>query len=170
MLNSCFPKLDHIADRLDTIETEIFEGKEKQMVKEISLVKRDILNFRRNIKPQRSILESLASKKWFKESIDLKAKVNDIIGHNIRLWNVLQNHKETVDSLEATNDSLFSHKMNHTMKVIAIFSVIFLPANLIATLFGANVQLPIDQFWIVVLFVFLSFLTTLIFIKFRKWI
>jgi magnesium transporter len=62
LFNSCFPKLNHIAERLDFVESQVFAEKEKEMVLEISVLKRDILNFRRTLKPQRSILESLMSK------------------------------------------------------------------------------------------------------------
>ena len=47
LLESCFPRLDHISKNLDNIEDQVFAEKEKEMVLEISIVKRDILNFRR---------------------------------------------------------------------------------------------------------------------------
>ena len=62
LLDSCFPRLNHISEKLDFIETQVFAEKEKEMVFEISVLKRDILNFRRTLKPQRSILESVIQK------------------------------------------------------------------------------------------------------------
>src|SRR3989344_5020472 len=58
---TCLTKLVQIDKRLDIIEREIFRGKEKAMVTEISYVKMDILNFWRIIEPQGEILNSLAS-------------------------------------------------------------------------------------------------------------
>ncbi|MBD3238551.1 MAG: hypothetical protein GF332_02855 [Candidatus Moranbacteria bacterium] len=170
LMNACFPKLDHISSRLETIEENIFQGREKEMVQEISLVKRDILNFRRSIKPQRSILESLAATQSFKNNQDLKTRINDIIGTNIRIWNVLQNHKEVMDSLEATNDSLFSYKLNQNMKALAIISIIFLPSTLAASLFGANTIMPIQNFWQALGITLILMVMMLIIVKLKKWL
>jgi magnesium transporter len=170
LLNSCFPKLDHIANNIDKIEKNIFQNQEKKMVKEISIVKRDILNFRRTIKPQRTILESLGWEKNFKDNPNYKTRINNIIGANIRVWNVLENHKETIDSLEATNDSLFSHKLNSAMRILTVFSVIFLPATLTAALFGMNVNVPIKNFWIIAVITVSFMLIMFILVKIKRWL
>ncbi len=170
LLNSCFPKLDHIAHNLNKIEERIFQNQEKKMVKEISIVKRDILNFRRTIKPQRTILESLGWEKRFKDNPNYKTRVNNVIGANIRVWNVLENHKETIDSLEATNDSLSSYKLNSIMKILTVFSVIFLPATLTASLFGMNVVVPLANFWEIMGITIGFMLLMLAFAKIKRWI
>jgi magnesium transporter len=168
MMNACFPKLDHIADRLETIEEQVFQGKEKEMVKEISIVKRDILNFSRTMSPQASILESLAQRNIFEKDLDLKARINDIIGMHIRVSNVLEGHNATVNSLEATNDSLFSYKLNENMKFLTIVSIIFLPATLVAGIFGTNTNIPLDNFWEILLLMGVTMFLTFLIIKFKK--
>ena len=90
LFNSCFPKLNHISEKLDFIEAQVFAEKEKEMVLEISVLKRDILNFRRTLKPQRSIIESLLAKDHPYVSEDLKMYFQDLIGTNIRIWNILE--------------------------------------------------------------------------------
>ena len=170
MLISCFSKLDHISDDLDRIEEAIFKGNEKEMVREISIVKRNILKFGRIIKPQRSILESLAKRETIKEDLNLRTKINDVIGTNVRVRNIIESHKETIDSLEATNDSLFSYKLNETMKTLTVVSIVFLPASLTAGLFGMNITAPMDNFWIVLGFIAILMLSTLLIFKSRRWI
>ncbi|HHH12312.1 MAG TPA: hypothetical protein ENJ77_00355, partial [Candidatus Moranbacteria bacterium] len=103
LINSCFGRLDRIAANIDRIEDGVFHDNEKGMVKEISVVKRDILNFRRTIMPQRSILESLLQKEEKFIPRELHPYIRDLIGANIRLWNTLESQKETIESLEDTN-------------------------------------------------------------------
>lgn len=170
LMNSCFPKLDHIACNLNQIEEEIFKGREKRMVKEISIVKRDILNFRRTIKPQRSILESLNSKPVLTKDLDLKTRINDIIGTNIRVWNVLENHKETIDSLEATNDSLFSHRLSEIMKTLTVFSAIMLPASLFVNILGVSNTLTDQEFWLLLMSVILMMFVIFFLMKKKRWL
>ncbi len=174
LLETCFPKLDHISQKLDRIENEIFAGNEKGMVFEISLVKRDVLNFRRTMKPQRSVLESLIQKEFYLIEEGLRPYYQDLIGTNIRIWNNLESAKETIESLEETNNSLLSNKLNLTMKVLTIFSAIMLPMTVYSNILAMSADIPFGKnpfgFWIhIVIMLMLSLFTMSIF-KMRKWL
>ncbi len=173
LIESCFPRLDHIAQNLDKIENNVFNGKEKEMVFEISIVKRDILNFRRTLKPQRSILESLSQKSSHLIPKELKPYFQDLVGTNIRIWNDLESKKETIESLEETNNSLLSNKLNLTMKVLTIFSAIMLPMTVYSNILAMSADIPFGKnplgFWIHIgIMVIISILTITIF-KLKKW-
>lgn len=173
LLESCFPKLDHISEKLDYVEKEIFAGHEKDMVFEISVVKRDILNFRRTMKPQRSVLESLAQKDFRLIGSELRPYFQDLIGTNIRIWNNLESSKETVESLEETNNSLLSNKLDMTMKVLTIFSAILLPLTVYSNIMSMSTNIPLHQnanaFWIHVALMLLIAIITVIIFKAKKW-
>jgi magnesium transporter len=174
LLESCFPKLDHITKKLDYIEEEIFAGHEKEMVLELSLVKRDILNFRRTMKPQRSVFESLAQKEYHLIESNLKAYFQDLVGTNVRVWNALESAKETVESLEATNNSLLSNKLNMTMKVLTIFSAIMLPLTVYSNIMSMSVTVPLHAsplaFWFHVGMMLVLAVVTYALFKLRKWL
>ena len=174
LLETCFPKLDHISKKLDYVEKEIFAGHEKEMVFEISVVKRDILNFRRTMKPQRSVFESLAQKDFKLIEPALKPYYQDLIGTNIRIWNNLESAKETIESLEETNNSLLSNKLDMTMKVLTIFSAVMLPMTVYSNILAMSADIPFGKnphaFWIhLSIMFFLSAITISIF-KMRKWL
>jgi len=174
LLESCFPKIDHINQNLDRIEEEIFKGNEKEMVHEISFVKRDILNFRRTLKPQKSVLESLARDNYPMFDADLRSYFQDLVGTNIRVWSALENAKEVVESLESTNDALLSNKLNHTMKVLTVFSAVFLPMTVISNILAMSAPIPFGHlqygFWIWIgIMIVVSMITIMIF-KVKKWI
>lgn len=174
LLNSCFPKLDHITEKLDFIEMQVFSGKEKEMVLEISVLKRDILNFRRTLKPQRSIIESLIQKDHPHIPDDLAVYFQDLIGTNIRLWNLLESQKETIEALEDTNNSLLSNKLDQTMKVLTIFSAILLPLTAYSNMMAMNAAVPFlgnhYGFWIHLSIMAAISLVTFVLFKWRRWI
>lgn len=175
LLESCFPRLDNIVRKIDEVEDEVFNGNEKEMLKEISLVKRDILNFRRTLMPQRSILESLAQKETPFVEKELTPFFQDLVGTNIRLWNTLQSAKETIESLEDTNESLLSNKLNEKMRLITIFSVVLLPSTLYANILGMNSTEPFDPdnghfFWMHIAIIAIIALVTLTIFKWKRWI
>ncbi|PIW92904.1 MAG: hypothetical protein COZ87_04170 [Candidatus Moranbacteria bacterium CG_4_8_14_3_um_filter_43_15] len=174
LLESCFPKIDHINKNLDKIEEEIFKGNEREMVHEISFVKRDILNFRRTLKPQKSVLESLARDNYPILEPELRPYFQDLVGTNIRVWSALENAKETIESLEDTNDALLSNKLNYTMKVLTIFSAIFLPMTVISNILAMSVPIPWGHsplgFWIWIGIMLLVSLITVLIFRLKHWI
>jgi len=140
----------------------------------LSLVKRDILNFRRTMKPQRSVLESLIKTDYRFIEPELKPYFQDLIGTNIRIWNNLESAKETIESLEATNNSLLSNKLDMTMKVLTLFSAIMLPLTVYSNILAMSAEIPFGRnphgFWIhLSIMLFISLFTMTIF-KIKKWL
>lgn len=174
LLESCFPKLDHIIEKLDHIEEEIFAEHETAMVFEISVVKRDILNFRRTMKPQKSIIESLAQREGELIDPSLKPYYQDLVGTIIRIWNTLENLKETIESLEGTNNSLLSNKLDMTMKILTIFSAILLPLTVYSNILAMSANIPFGSnpygFWIHISIMLCIALFTISVFKIKKWL
>ena len=175
LVESCFPRLDNIVRKINEVEDEVFNGNEKEMVREISFVKRDILNFRRTLMPQRSILESLAARDTPYIANDLSPFFQDLVGSNVRIWNTLQNAKETIESLEETNASLLSHKLNEKMRVLTIFSVVLLPSTIYANILGMNPTTPLNPeegpaFWAHIGIIVFIALAMLVIFRWRRWI
>jgi magnesium transporter len=152
----CFPMLRKIGNKLDAVEDEIFEGRSEEVVRDISNVKQEIINFRKVIRPQRTVLRDLENQKqrFLAPDIDLEIYFDDIGDAHERIWDMLENYKEVVEALEDTNESVISHRVNDILRVLTAFSVIILPLTLIASLWGMNVGVPgqgdTEDFYVIV--------------------
>lgn len=173
LTESCFPRLDHVTQNIDDAQEGIFSGNEKKMVSEISVIKRDVLNFRRTLMPQRTIIESIIHQGKELVSPDLKPYFQDLISTNVRLWNMLESAKETIASLEETNNSLLSHKINTKMRIITIFSATIIPVTLYVNILSMNVKTPLADhphgLGIHLSIMFCISIATLLFFTFSKW-
>ena len=140
----CFPMLRKIGNKLDALEDEIFEGRSEEVVRDISNVKQEIINFRKVIRPQRPVLRDLESVKqrYLTEDLDLEIYFDDVVDAHERIWDMLENYKEVVEALEDTNESVISHRVNDILRVLTAISVIVLPLTFIASLWGMNVGVP----------------------------
>lgn len=152
---NCLIKIERIDKRLDEIERNIFQGREKEMVWEISLVKTDIINFWRIIEPQGEILESLIKEGTTFFGKELTPYFSDVFATYAQGRNSLKSYKEIILALEDTNQSLLSTKTNEIIKILTIFSVLLLPLTLLASIWGMNITpLPFSTspqgFWIIV--------------------
>ena len=123
-------------------------------MRDISNVKQEIINFRKIIRPQRAVLRDLERVKMRFIADDLEIYFDDIVDASERMWDMLENYKEVVEALEATNESVISHNVNDVLRVLTLFSVFFLPLTLISGIFGMNNLVPgegsTDGFWIVI--------------------
>jgi magnesium transporter len=140
----CFPMLRKIGNKLDALEDEIFEGRAEEVVRDISNVKQEIINFRKVIRPQRPVLRDLekVKQRYLAEDLDLEIYFDDIVDAHERIWDMLENYKEVIEALEDTNESVISHRVNDILRVLTAISVIVLPLTLIASIWGMNVGVP----------------------------
>jgi magnesium transporter len=140
MFDYCFPILDKIGFKLDSLEDAIFEGQSKELVRDISNVKQEIINYRKIIKPQRPTLRMLerAVQRYAPE--DLEIYFDDTVDKNERIWDSLENYKEVAEALEATNESVIGHRLNDMLALLTIVSAIAAPLMLITGLYGMNLE------------------------------
>ena len=141
-VDASFPMLRKMGNKLERIEEEIFAGRTMEVVRDISNVKQEIINFRKIVRPQRTTFRDLERTKQRYIPDDLDIYFDDIIDASERIWDMLENFKEVVEGLEATNESAISHGVNDTLRVLTAFSVVILPLTLIASIWGMNVRVP----------------------------
>ena len=150
----CFPMLRKIGNKLEQLEEEIFIGRSEEIVRDISNVKQEIINFRKTIRPERSVLRDLEKTKQRYMREELEIYFDDIVDAAERIWDMLENYKEVVEALEETNESVLSHRVNDILRVLTAISVVVLPLTLIASIFGMNTGVPGEQsivaFWVIV--------------------
>jgi magnesium transporter len=154
LFDYCFPILDKIGHKLDSIEDEMFEGRAEDVVRDLSNVKQEIISYRKIIKPERSTLRLLERHvpRYLPEELDLY--FDDIVDAAERIWDLLDNYKEVVEGLEQTNESVISHRQNDVLRILTVFSVVLLPLTLLSGIFGMNVDFPgfgtAGAFWAIV--------------------
>ena len=155
-VDASFPMLRKIGNKLERIEEDIFEDEQAEVVRDISNVKQEIINFRKVVRPQRAAFADLERTKTRYIADDLDIYFDDIVDASERIWDMLENYKEVVEALEETNESAISHRSNEIFRILTAFSVIFLPLTLIASIWGMNVHVPGEQdttaFYIVLAF------------------
>lgn len=167
-------ELDSIEDAVNAIQTAIFADKEKELVRPISELTREVLNNKRIITNQDDTLREFeqASTKLFGE--DFRNYITSMSALQFRVSHRAQVLLETLAELRDTNNSLLTTKQNETVKNLTIVASVLLPMSLVASLFGMNTQFnpiagnPLD-FWIVSGLIILFGVGTYLFFRIKKW-
>ena len=170
----CFPMLRKMGNKLDRIEEEIFEGRSEEIVRDLSNAKQEIINFRKIIRPERSVLRDLERTKQVYLPAEHELYFDDIVDATERIWDMLENYKEVVEALEETNESVISHRLNDIIRVLTSVSVVLLPLTLIASIWGMNVKVPgygsLTAFWIVIAAMAVLLVGMLAYFRKRGWL
>ena len=152
-VDASFPMLGTLGRKLRDLEEDIFMGRSREVVRDISNAKQEITNFRAVIRPQRAVFRSLERAKQRYMHPELEIYFDDLTDASERIWDVLENFKEIVEGLESTNESVISHRLNDGLRVLTAVSVILLPLTLVASVFGMNVEFPGEggpvAFWLI---------------------
>ncbi len=174
LFDYCFPILDKIGHKLDSLEDALFEERAEDVVRDISNVKQEIISYRKIIKPERSTLRLLERRveRFLPEELELY--FDDIVDAAERIWDLLDNFKEVVEALEDTNESVISHRQNRVLLMLTVVSVILLPLTLITGLFGMNVRFPgfetAQAFWIICGAMLAIAAGLIAFVRYKRWL
>ena len=152
-IDASFPMLAKIGNKLENYETEMFEGNPRDVVRDLSNAKQEIINFRKIVRPQRAALRDLErTKRYVPEDLDIS--FDDMNDASERIWDMLENYKEVVEGLESTNESVLTHEVNDILRLLTALSAILLPLTLVTGIFGMNVEVPgqgeASGFWVVI--------------------
>ena len=155
LFDYCFPILDKIGHKLDSVEDDMFERRAEDVVRDLSNVKQEIISYRKIIKPERTTLRAARAAR---RAVPARGARPLLRRHRRRApsgsGTSLDNYKEVVEGLESTNESVISHRQNDVLRVLTVFSAILLPLTLLASVFGMNVDFPgfgtAAAFWIIV--------------------
>lgn len=130
LIDSSFPKIDHIYEKIELAEHKIFNGEERAMVYELSALSRDLSGFRQIIRPQIHLYNPEMLHGDFATPA-YKAIFKSIQSRLQRVWDALDNQYEKITALSDTNANLLSHKLNEFIKVLTLISALYIPLAVI---------------------------------------
>ena len=174
LVDNFFPLVYKIERNVQEIEDMIFTHGGRETVEEISVLRRDIIAYRRIVKPLMPVISRLEYLKSRLIHEDLEVYFSDIGDHIARVWESLEDQKGIIEALNDTHDSLISHRTNEVIRALTVISVIILPLTLVSGLYGMNVRLPFEgwgyAFEAILVLMLMTALAMLIFFKSRRWI
>ncbi len=134
--------LRRIIANLDDIEEVVFDDK-KSVARKISVLRREITMLRRIVNPlKRIVLETAKQVPRFSATEDLTLYFDDIIDHVDKVIDTLEESKETMEIYKDTDFMLSTEKTNKVLGILTIIFTLAIPATVIGTFYGMNVNLP----------------------------
>ncbi len=137
IIDGFYPVLEVLGDKLDEIELDALAGR-RRTARYIHDIKRDLLQLRRAIWPQREIANSLMRDESPHIQANTRLYLRDTYDHAVQVMDMVETFREIASGLMDVYLSGVSNRMNEIMKVLTIISTIFLPLTFIAGVYGMN--------------------------------
>jgi magnesium transporter len=176
LVDYCFPIMDKILTQMDSIEDKVFD-QNFEVVHELAVVRRDIIAQRRIIWPLRAVIIELETKLRKFTDMDMSDYFGDLLDHVNKLWDTLDECKETIEVYKDSDYVLSTDRINRIMQMLTVFSAIILPFLVISGIYGMNVNLPggladgsLGPFLILLLVMLLVSAGMLYFFYRKRWI
>jgi magnesium transporter len=156
MVDHYRPETDTLQDRVDGLEDRVFEAPDRETVRHILDLKREIALLRRVLIPQRDVVGRLARREFALVDVEMAYRFRDVYDHLVRLTDETMMSQDRITSILEAHVSNVSNRLNEVMKVLTVIATIFMPLTVMTGMFGMNVEFPQfmggprAQFWWIV--------------------
>lgn len=158
---------------VDLINRDLFNKKAEKTIERISLTRKNIILVNTVFKPQLRLFHKFESGEIEGYADDMEDYWGNILDYYQKMWDMTEDYQEIVEGLAKTFDSLQTNRTNEIMKVLTLISSILLPLTFIASLYGMNVGLPLqneaNSFWLLMFTMVLLAGGMIFYFKRKKW-
>jgi len=138
VVDNYFPVLESLGERIEALEEEVTANPDGVTLGKIHHAKRDLLLLRRAAWPQRDALAELSRDSLALVSPATRVYLRDCYDHSVQVIDLLESFREMASALLEIHVSMLSNRLNEVMKVLTIFSTIFIPLTFVTSLYGMN--------------------------------
>ncbi len=138
IIDGFFPVLEIYGERIEELEEEVIVKPTPQTLQNIYQIRRELLQLRRAIWPQRDAINSLIRDGSDLISEEVRIYLRDCYDHTVQVMDMVETYRELASGLMDVYLSAVSNKMNEIMKVLTVVSSIFIPLTFVAGVYGMN--------------------------------
>jgi magnesium transporter len=138
VIDGAFPLLEAFGFQLEDLEEEILESADRDTLAQIHAIRRELILLRRNLWPQRDVINQLLREEGGLIHRDTNIYLRDCYDHTIQVIDLLETYRDMVASMLEMYMSSVSNRMNDVMRVLTVIATIFIPLTFIVGVYGMN--------------------------------
>ncbi|GAA6616231.1 magnesium/cobalt transporter CorA [Scytonema sp. NUACC26] len=138
IVDGFFPVLERFGEQIEDLEDEVILNPSQQTLQKIYEVRRELLQLRRYMWPQRDAINSLIRDGNELIRDEVRIYLRDCYDHTIQVIDTIETYRELTSGLMDVYLSAVSNRMNEVMKFLTVMSSIFIPLTFIAGIYGMN--------------------------------
>lgn len=162
-------------EQINEQEIRLVDATDKGILSEINASKKEVNYLRRYARPLRESIHSFSRSQHITIEKKTRPFIKDLLDHITHVTEIIELNRETINDNLNTYHSQMSSKLNDILKVLTIFSVVFIPLTFMAGIYGMNFEYMPELhnkyaypvFWVVLI---LMAGGMLLYFKKKKWL
>ncbi len=138
IIDNYFATIEIIGQEIDELEDYLLDNPDKEFLKRVYAIKRQLIYMRSLLYHMRNVAGSLAKDEF--ELIDGKTiyYLRDVSDQIVEIIDLVETYRDICSNMLDSYLSSIGNKTNEVMKVLTIFSTIFIPLTFLAGVYGMN--------------------------------
>ena len=165
--------IERVDKDVDNCGKALFGKKAESTIEKISVTRKNVITLNTMFKPQMGLFNKLQSGAIRGFAENMEDYWGNIMDYYQKIWDMVEDDGELIRGYSTTFDSLQANRTNEVMKILTLISSILLPLTFIASLYGMNIHLPIQEhpYSFVILATTMGSIALLMmgYFKFRRW-
>ena len=175
VVDNYFIVLEEVTDKMDLLEDKLIGEPDKEVLQGIYELKREMIYVRNSIWPLRNIISKLTKNEYSLINEHTIYYLRDVYDHIVQMIDIIETYRDILSGMLDIYVSSIGNKTNEVMKVLTIFSTIFIPLTFLTGIYGMNfINMPelnwkysYITFWIISLGILII---TIQFFRKKKWL
>jgi Mg2+ and Co2+ transporter CorA len=140
IVDSYFPLIDRIVDRVEDLEEQIFENFNQHALESVFTLKKDLLLMRKVLAPERDVLNVLTRRDI--PIFDERTIVyfQDVYDHVVRITESIDTYRDLLTSALDSFLSMQSNRLNSTLQTLTSVSIILMSIAAFTGWYGMNFE------------------------------
>lgn len=138
IIDHYFTLIEGIGDNIEEIEEQLIAGPGQEIQEAIYKTKRRLGYVKKTIWPAREVLNQVYNSDHHLLNEETRMYFRNNYDHTIQIIETLESLRDLTSGMMDLYLSTVSNKMNEIMKVLTIFSAIFIPLTFFAGVYGMN--------------------------------
>jgi magnesium transporter len=147
IVDNYFIIIEKIADRIESLETQIIANPETKTLGIIHNLKRELIFFRKSVWPLREAIAFLEREETSLISDKTIFFLKDVHDHTMQIIDTTETLRDIISGMQDLYLSSVSNRMNEIMKILTIIATLFIPLTFIVGLYGMNFKFMPELEW-----------------------
>jgi len=140
VVDQYFTVMDWISERIEAIDESVTEDERGDLMQRLYTLKRAVIFLRKSIFPLRDVVSTLRNIDSDLILETTQPYLRDLHDHVVPLSDRIETGRDLLSGLQDVYLSTLSNRTNTVMKIVAVFSSVFLPLTFITGVFGMNFE------------------------------
>jgi len=138
MVDHYFKILEHLGEEIELMEDELVENPNRETVHHIHFLRREMIFLRKSVWPLREVISGLQREESGLIQPATLLYFRDLYDHTIQVIDTVETFRDVIAGMLDIYLSSISNRLNEVVKVLTVFTAIFIPLTLIAGIYGMN--------------------------------